>query len=186
MQDDWELESVSCSYEGEGEEGDVSVPNNAITIVEGETVTCVFENVYDPNSTPENGGGVNRNMGGGDGDTDGSVLGAATESCEPLLSTFLGLNRENDMTEVTELQTFLNDHMGAGLPVSGFFGPMTDGAVKTFQLQYWEEVLQPWFNIPGSAILDQDDATGFVYKTTQRMVNNIFCPSLNLPMPELP
>ena len=76
--------------------------------------------------------------------------------------------------------------MGSGLPLTGFFGPLTDAAVHAFQLKYWEEVLQPWFNIEGSAILDQDDSTGYVYKTTQRMVNNIFCPSLNLPIPPLP
>ena len=132
-------------------------------------------------------GGGGGGGGGRRSNNDGEVLGAETgPTCELLLTTYMRLGAANDSAEVTDLQGFLNEHMGSGLPLTGFFGQMTDAAVRAFQLKYWEEVLKPWFGIPDSAIKDQDDATGYVFKTTQRMINNLFCPSLNLPMPELP
>ncbi len=179
----WTLESVTCEYEGESEGSEI-LNGHQIQIYEDEEVTCTFVN-HGSSESDGNTSRTSNNDGGGDG--DGEVLGATDEaSCGPLLSTFLGLGKVNDATEVSELQGFLNDHMSSGLPVTGVFGPMTHSAVQAFQLLYWEEVLQPWFGIEGSAIQDKDDATGYVYKTTQRQVNNIFCPSLNLPMPELP
>ncbi|MBY0110858.1 DUF642 domain-containing protein [Patescibacteria group bacterium] len=181
----WNLLSVTCEYEGESA-GSVIENGHQVTIVEDETIVCTFENDQDESFTTNGGGGGGG--GGGNNNDDGEVQGAFTDgtSCGPLLDTFLGMNLTNDGAEVTDLQGFLNEHMGAGLPVTGVFGPLTDAAVRAFQVLYWEEVLQPWFSIPESGIQDSDDSTGYVYKTTQRKINNIFCPSLNLPMPQLP
>ncbi len=89
----------------------------------------------------------------------------------------------NDPAQVNALQGFLNTEVGANLPVSGVFGPLTTEAVKTFQLKYWQEVLAPWvpFGLP-----TDHTATGLVGKTTAWKINMIFCPSLNLPMPQIP
>jgi peptidoglycan hydrolase-like protein with peptidoglycan-binding domain len=170
-QEDWEFTSVTCSYEGES--AGSSIPfGHQISIYGGETVTCTFINNYD-----EDGGG-----GGNDDSNDsegGSVLGAATseeQTCGPLLSTYMRMGIDNNVDEVIKLQDFLNGEIGSELPLTGFFGPETDTAVRAFQLKYWEDVLQPWFGLEGSSVQDQDDSTGYVYKTTKWKINNIFCP----------
>jgi large repetitive protein len=109
----------------------------------------------------------------------GQVLGASTsglpEGCNALLNTYMRMGKKNNSeAEVKLLQQFLNDNIEANLPITGMFGPMTDKAVRNFQSANAEEVLKPWgLNKP----------TGFVYKTTQRWINLMFCKSLNIPMP---
>jgi peptidoglycan hydrolase-like protein with peptidoglycan-binding domain len=88
---------------------------------------------------------------------------------------------QND--NVAKLQQFLNAYEGETLPVTGYFGPLTLAAVKRFQVKYWEEILEPW--IP-YGLSHAKAATGYVYKTTQRKINMIVCPELDLLMPELP
>ena len=135
---------------------------------------------------------TNDSNGGGGGGSNkkaaarqGEVLGASTAACSALLSTFMKMGASNDVTEVVELQGFLNEHMGAMLPLTGVFGPMTDAAVHTFQKKYWEDVLKPWFAYPEAGIADMDDSTGYVYKTTQWKINDIVCPDV-APFPALP
>ncbi len=183
QQEDWEFGSVTCSYEGES--AGSSIPfGHQISIYNGETVTCTFLNNYDDDS----GGSGNSVNGGPSDDGDGEVLGAVaseSQSCGPLLTTFMRMGIDNNGDEVIKLQDFLNGEMGLALPVTGVFGPLTDAAVRAFQLKYWEDVLQPWFGLEGSAIQDQDDSTGYVYKTTKWKINNIFCPDSEA-MPVLP
>lgn len=118
------------------------------------------------------------------GNTGGLVLGASTE-CSPLLMTYLGKSFINAPTEVTKLQNFLNGEMGTALPLSGAFDSATEEAVHSFQIKYWEDVLKPWFGIPGSPIQDSDDSSGIVFKTTKWKINNLFCPGSEA-MPMLP
>jgi hypothetical protein len=120
----------------------------------------------------------------------GLVLGTSTEatsvgtanSCGTYLTSYLRLGQKNDASQVAKLQTFLNNYAGAKLPVTGFFGTLTDAAVRKFQAQYSTDVLTPWF----SHGLAANTTTGYVYKTTQRKINLIMCGALNLPMPQLP
>lgn len=108
--------------------------------------------------------------------TDEEVLGASTE-CGPLLTSFLSIGGKNDASEVSKLQTFLNTQgLGVILPVTGIFGQMTFGAVKAFQTKYWEDVLLPWFSVPGSGISSKEDSTGHVYQTTKWKINDLWCP----------
>jgi hypothetical protein len=120
----------------------------------------------------------------------GQVLGAETVKtepvCGPLLTTYMSMEQKNDTTEVKKLQEFLNKDLGGSLPVSGVYGADTKEAVRAFQAKYWEEVLLPWFSIAGSPIHTKSDTTGNAYKTTIRQINNLFCPSLHQPMPQLP
>jgi hypothetical protein len=114
----------------------------------------------------------------------GQVLGASTEaslSCSPLLSTYLRQGMRSD--EVKKLQEFLNKELGLSIPVTGYFGPQTHEAVKAFQLKYADQVLKPW--VPFGLQTDKTP-TGYVYKTTQRMVNMLSCSALDLPQPQLP
>lgn len=114
--------------------------------------------------------------GGGNNDSDGEVLGDSTDSCDALLTTYLSQGGANSVDEVTKLQGFLNENLGITLPLTGTFGSMTDAAVRQFQVKYWEDVLEPWFGIPGSGITSKDTPTGYVYKTTKWKINDLYCP----------
>jgi uncharacterized repeat protein (TIGR01451 family) len=132
------------------------------------------------------GGGGNGppiSLGGGGGGPVGQVLGASTAlpdlppGCTALLTTYMRLGKKGNLSsEVTKLQTFLNSDQQAGLPVTGFFGTLTDKAVRNFQGAHAEQVLTPW---------GLSKPTGFVYLTTQRWINLIYCKSLDIPMPNL-
>jgi hypothetical protein len=115
--------------------------------------------------------------------TEGRVLGAST-SCGIYLNKYIKLgDKNNDKDEVTKLQQFLNEYLGLNLVVDGFYGLKTYNAVKAFQLKHQNEVLSPWVGV--GKLKKENNPTGYVYKTTQRWINMIKCPELNLPMPEL-
>jgi hypothetical protein len=125
-------------------------------------------------------------------DMGGEVLGTSTEatssgelpaSCTPLITTYLRMG-STDKDQVMKLQGFLNVKINAGLPVTGMFGQKTFDAVKKFQTQYWQDVLAPW--VPFGLQSDHT-ATGYVYKTTQRMINLLSCNNaIDIPQPALP
>lgn len=122
----------------------------------------------------------------------GEVLGAAAEETanelpagcsEPYLTSYMFFGRQNDPAEVRKLQTFLNEHLGLSLPVTGYYGPLTRNAVKQFQRKYADEILKPWRDAGYPASVE---GTGHVYKTTLRKINMITCADLDLPIPSLP
>lgn len=132
------------------------------------------------------------------GGVQGQVLGASTSAseqqqeqggtqeggaCSALVTSFLGQGRDNDTTQVRALQQFLNDENSAGLPVTGFFGQLTDAAVRNFQVKYWQDILAPW--VPYGLFTDHTP-TGLVGKTTAWKINMLHCPSLGLPFPQIP
>ncbi|RJQ35628.1 DUF11 domain-containing protein [Candidatus Parcubacteria bacterium] len=108
--------------------------------------------------------------------TQGSVLGAATSTIQmatsspvvgcsgPYLSTYLQSGVQGN--EVVKLQVFLNVFQGAGLPTTGFFGPMTSAAVSQFQSAYAQDILAP---------LGLTAPTGSVYARTQEKINSLMC-----------
>jgi hypothetical protein len=89
----------------------------------------------------------------------------------------------NDPATVIKIQQFLNKYMGADLAVNGIYNDGTLAAVNQFQLEYNQEILQPWvpYGLPNS-----ETPTSNTYKTTQRWINILACPGLNLPIPSLP
>lgn len=118
------------------------------------------------------------------GRTRGLVLGESTSTsntpmppmpaiCSPYLTTFMRIGQANDAADVTRLQAFLNEHLSKTIPTTGFFGPITEGAVKEFQQKYKDEILTPW---------GMTAPSGYVYRTTQRKINLIKCPSLDIPL----
>lgn len=145
---------------------------------------------FDPNPTPavlgaesfSNGGGGG---GGGSSNSQGSVLGASTDSCDALLMTYLSEGTTNSADEVTKLQGFLNENLGITLPVTGIFGSQTNAAVRQFQTKYWEDILKPWFAVPGSGITSKDTPSGYVYKTTKWKINDLYCPGSEA-LPQIP
>jgi uncharacterized repeat protein (TIGR01451 family) len=130
--------------------------------------------------------------GGGGGGGGGQVLGASTSTGQVLGENTCGLylydyihpNRKNlnDPNEVRKLQEFLNLELNAGLPITGYYGPLTIAAVNKFQVKYHSEVLLPWIPL---GLPTEFTPTSYVYETTKRWINLIVCPSLNLSEPTL-
>ncbi len=146
------------------------------------------ENENNGGNTENNGGGSSPSGGGGlsgGGSMGGLVLGASTDEvcADPLITSYMGLGKNNDLAEVVKLQIFLNKELGLTLPITGVFGSDTNAAVEQFQIKYASEVLAPW--IPFGLMSDKTP-TGYVYKTTKRMINKIHCAALDIPMPQLP
>lgn len=90
----------------------------------------------------------------------------ASGICEPLLSSYLRLGGDNDSDEVRDLQRFLRQYEGHDLEVTSVFDGETASAVRAFQNHYAESILSPW-GLFG--------ASGYVYYTTQRKVNELYC-----------
>lgn len=113
----------------------------------------------------------------------GEVLGASTDggSCK-LITTFMKIGLSNNVEEVKMVQTFLNSTMNAGLPVTGFYGPLTFQAVKNFQAKYATEILKPWIEV---GLMKDVTPTGYLYKTTQYAINKMLCPEAELVAPTL-
>ena len=179
-----------------------------VSVAENATVTCTITNTLNDSG----GGSTNNGGGGGSSQNDegsvsggswggakpvqGQVLGAATttppQACTaPLLTSYLRRGLKNDPVQVKKLQQFLNSDpatqvavTGPGSPgnETGFFGPLTDAAVKKFQVKYAKDVLEPW-NPFG---LVNHIPTGYVYKTTLRKINLVYCANLSIPLPTLP
>ena len=125
------------------------------------------------------GGGITTLTGGTGGGGNGQVLGAATEApqqCTFLLTQYLRNGYNNDSSQVSLLQDFLNRHMGENLEVNGIFGDETEDAVERFQWKYRFDVLAPW---------DIKRPTGIVYLTTRRWINMIECSQVEAPLPPL-
>jgi len=188
------IQNVATAAVGEqssdpDEENNTNDPSSASLTVNTAAVT--------PPVTPPSGGGGG---GGGGGscapgfvfnpvtikcDPVGQVLGASTVGQGQVLGASCGLymdryvkrgGAKNNAEQVTKLQNFLNKHGFGNFTSTGFFGPLTEAAVKAFQQKYADEVLKPW-NLTGP--------TGIAYLTTLRQVNLIECPELMIPVPTL-
>lgn len=167
----------------EGEEGDNT---SSPTVDGGSTSPSPFEGMSfcfgvpcptDSGSTDESTGEV----AGTATTTEAVAETPAEETSCTLLTNYIGKGT-NSVEDVVFLQTFLNTEMGSKLDVNGIFNKDTKNVVKQFQLKYWEEILLPWKKFG----LSEKEATGVVYKTTQRMINKISCPGMDIPMPTLP
>ena len=109
-------------------------------------------------------GGSGRIIGSDNG--GGEVLGAQTQQCPMFLTGYIKYGANNDAVEVAKLQVFLNTYEANSLQVTGTYDQATLAAVNAFQRKYAKDVLEPW-GLQG--------VTGYVYYTTQKQVNTIFC-----------
>lgn len=198
----WSLTSASCT-DGSSTASGSTV--SAIALAAGANVACTFAAAAPASTTPSGGGGGSNTPvttsthsegtgGGGPGCAKGFawspsahacapvglVLGAATSTpaaCGLSLTEHLRYgSAKNDPVQVTKLQQFLTAHGYGSFAVTGFFGPLTRAAVKSFQQDYASTVLGPW---------GIEQPTGLVYLTTIRQINLVACPALSLPMPVL-
>ncbi len=97
-------------------------------------------------------------------------------TCKPYIYSFIHYGRRNNVKDVTELQNFLNQNIGANLTVNGIYDRATFNAVIKFQELHYDEILKPWHIKKG---------TGYVYLTTRRWINITNCPDLDIPIPRL-
>jgi hypothetical protein len=87
--------------------------------------------------------------------------------CGKYISKYMRYGATNDASEVKKLQTFLKNNEGMEeVDVTGAFDLTTRAAVKKFQDRYKSDVLLPW---------GVKAPTGYVYYTTQRKINEIYC-----------
>ena len=89
--------------------------------------------------------------------------------CTEYLKSYIKLGEANDPYEVKKLELFLNAFEGFNLPVDGIYDQRDFEAVGVFQERYFNDVLAPW---------GHTEATGYVYYTTRKKVNEIYCKSL--------
>lgn len=78
----------------------------------------------------------------------------------------LGRGRSNDRNQVVLLQAFLNNELKLNIPLTGFFGPITELATKIFQLTHYFDVLAP---------VNLTYPTGFVGKYTLLKLQALAC-----------
>ncbi len=111
----------------------------------------------------------------------GEVLGAST-SCSKYLFNPLKYGDSKDSDDVVKLQALLNEVLGTNIPLTGFFGQSTKDAVDAFQLKYKTDILDPWIH---EGFILSGKPTGVVGPTTLRVINNLVCPDLQIPMPSI-
>jgi hypothetical protein len=101
---------------------------------------------------------------------------AEPEVCKPLLHTYIRYGAKNDSKEVGELQFFLRTLEGySDLKETKVYDKDTFEAVKGFQRKYADDILNPW---------GMDMASGYVYYTTQKKINEIWCKDLDFSLTE--
>ena len=96
----------------------------------------------------------------------GSTVNPADVSCEMYLTQFIRAGQDNDPDQVRRLQYVLKHFEGHDIEINGIYDDATLAAVHAFQTKYAADILEPW-GIRSS--------TGYVYLTTRKKINEIFC-----------
>lgn len=161
-----------------------STPGGVSTSDQGNSAVSNSGNGSTP-STSDQGNSGNTSSGGSsnnNGDSSGSRGGGRsrrsktatainalpvvnTSDC-PYIASYMKFGGNNDVVQVTKLQTFLKNNEKLNVDVNGKFDQKTMDAVKLFQTKYANEILLPW---GGSK------ATGHVFYTTQKKINELVC-----------
>ncbi len=85
--------------------------------------------------------------------------------CNYLLE-YIKLGAQNNPVEVEKLERFLNEFEGENLVINGIYEQVDFGAVSRFQEKYLKNILSPW---------SHNKATGYVYITTKKKINELYC-----------
>ena len=162
------------------------VDNDNDSAIDGSDPGC-SDASDDDETNPTNGGTSNPPSGGGGGGVGGgggSALatqvtattsaaqavfdGAAAQitACDQYLTKFIRAGRENDPEQVRRLQAVLVEFEKANIEINGVYDDATLAAVHAFQNKYASEILTPW---------GIKESTGYVYLTTRKKVNEIYC-----------
>ena len=79
---------------------------------------------------------------------------------------YIKLGADNNSVEVEKLERFLNEFEGENLLVNGIYEQIDFDAVSRFQEKYLTVILSPW---------SHNKATGYVYITTKKKINELYC-----------
>jgi hypothetical protein len=132
------------------------------------------------NGGSNNGGGTVVSGGGsatGSSGGSGNVFSSGGSSMIPLpalasmsqcnyITSYLKIGKLNPRDQVVRLQTLLRNTEGLDVDINGIFDQKTFAAVSAFQLKYAPQILAPW---------GIKNSTGYVYYTTQKKINEIYC-----------
>ena len=151
------------------------VTSNQADNTPGNNTSTVTTTVNSPGCTVNCGGGGGGGGGGGSGGggggggssrPGGSVAGTSTTVCF-YLRDYLRRDFNNDPLEVLKLQAFLVHFEGHnGVALTGVYDQATINAVNTFQMKYFNDVLEPW---------GHTGPTSYTYILTKKKVNEIYC-----------
>jgi len=100
-----------------------------------------------------------------EGEVKGIVDPIVPAECNYLLE-YIKLGDDNNPVEVKKLETFLNEFEGENLVVDGIYEQVDFDAVSRFQEKYMGDILSPW---------SHNAATGYVYLTTKKKINELYC-----------
>jgi len=128
-------------------------------------------NIETPSSGGGGGGGGGSGRSGGNAPVVGVVLSASISpnSCF-YLRDYMRRDFDNDPLEVLKLQAFLINFEGhSNVSLTGVFDQATFDAVSEFQMKYFKDILEPW---------GHTGPTGYVYITTMKKINEIYCQRL--------
>ena len=92
-------------------------------------------------------------------------LVASSSPCKTITS-FLKSGANNDVAQVSILQTYLKNKEGLDVDVNGSYDSKTVEAVKAFQNKFSDVILAPW---------GATKASGQVYITTLKKINQLLC-----------
>jgi uncharacterized repeat protein (TIGR01451 family) len=109
---------------------------------------------------------------------DSEVIVAEEEvQCEQYLVEFIKKGDDNNPDEVRKLQSFLVDFAGfTEVKTTGIYDTTTVGALSAFQARHAQDILEPW---------GIDSPTGYVYYTTQKEINQVYCRGeMQFPLPD--
>jgi hypothetical protein len=77
---------------------------------------------------------------------------------------------DQNQAELKKIQIFLKDQGVFSAEPTGYYGPLTDKAIRAFQAKYPDEILKPW---------KLAKPTGWWYKTTRKKANELTGCSVN-------
>lgn len=89
-----------------------------------------------------------------------------TISCPTHINSSIRLGGSNISSDVERLEQFLNTYEGESLDVDGVYTASDDAAVRRFQEEYAEAILEP---------LGLSSATGNVLTSTRNHINRLYC-----------
>ena len=97
-----------------------------------------------------------------------NIVGAPVP-CTEYLTSYIKLGAANNSDDVRKLEMFLNTFEGFNLSVDGSYDQQDFEAVRVFQDRYFDDILAPW---------GHTKTTGYVFYTTRKKINEIYCKSV--------
>jgi len=150
--------------------------NQSVLAQESDTTISVADESYftdsieKSNTLAQSGGLLQPRESSIDEETATVASDTEAQNCSTVyLENDLRIDFDNNIESVLKLQSFLKTYEEYDyIELNGSFDEFTLRAVQSFQTRYAEDVLEPWG-------YEEDEATGYVYITTKKKINEIYC-----------